>query len=498
MNDPKNCPVNKGGRNLLEAHDPKFSAEDFFSHAAAWLVVSVLASLAVAAAFLQLVKHHSFALARATIGFQLAVPTLIALGLLLSGNLGQGLLASFFAGLSFFVFYIWRHEIGVSAKLLSVAGHGLADNVSLIGLTVLLSIAALVLAVPLLCGAALGLADGHVVPNPLRAGKDVCVDEYGVGVSCCVWEPRPLAAVYIAVCMLGAAWTMLTAGQVRAFVVSGTVAQWYFSPPGAPTVGAASRSLRHALTSSFGTNAFGGLILTLTNAVKQQKRVKVVFLYKYTWCSCPFLCEFTPSSHLLCCLFTCSADDQANGGGSLLGFLVSCLASIYEYLTKFATVMAAISGEGLLDAGRRVTDLLARNMLTAFATTIWFPQAMLSLASITLSALWGATVWASYKYLHGASGEMYPTSNAVVLGATVGVVTLFVLSYMAGVLLSVLDAVFVCFALDKDRHAVANAEMYEALLDVAEERGVLVQGPDGELGFGAAATQGPYAPPRVH
>jgi hypothetical protein len=38
---------------------------------------------------------------------------------------------------------------------------------------------------------------------------------------------------------------------------------------------------------------------------------------------------------------------------------------------QFATVMMAISGEAFLAAGRHVTDLLLRNMLDAFANTIW-------------------------------------------------------------------------------------------------------------------------------
>lgn len=41
-------------------------------------------------------------------------------------------------------------------------------------------------------------------------------------------------------------------------------------------------------------------------------------------------------------------------------------------MLQFATVMMAITGEAFMDAGRRVTDLLARNLLNAFASTIWW------------------------------------------------------------------------------------------------------------------------------
>lgn len=65
---------------------------------------------------------------------------------------------------------------------------------------------------------------------------------------------------------------------------------------------------------------------------------------------------------------SCSARQQAQQeGGSLLVSLASCLLecvySLIDYLTKFATVRMAITGESFLEAGRRATDLLARNFL---------------------------------------------------------------------------------------------------------------------------------------
>ena len=182
----------------------------------------------------------------------------------------------------------------------------------------------------------------------------------------------------------------------------------------------------------------------------------------------------------------CSAEAREEGQFSLSALLASCFAGIFEYLTKFATVFASISGKSLLTAGRTVTDLLARNFLDAFATTIWFPSVALSLASMTMAALWGLAAGAAYNYLHGDLGEKHHMDNAVILGSIVGLVTLCVLSFLGGLLLSVLDAVFVCFALDQDRHAVANSELFHALMDVAHERGIIVEDPDGILEYGNA------------
>lgn len=45
---------------------------------------------------------------------------------------------------------------------------------------------------------------------------------------------------------------------------------------------------------------------------------------------------------------------------SLLSFFLECFLELIEYLTKFATVMASITGEPFIAAGRRSTDLLKR------------------------------------------------------------------------------------------------------------------------------------------
>lgn len=48
---------------------------------------------------------------------------------------------------------------------------------------------------------------------------------------------------------------------------------------------------------------------------------------------------------------------------SLASCLLECVYSLIDYLTKFATVRMAITGEAFLEAARRATDLLARNFL---------------------------------------------------------------------------------------------------------------------------------------
>jgi ABC-type glycerol-3-phosphate transport system permease component len=63
---------------------------------------------------------------------------------------------------------------------------------------------------------------------------------------------------------------MLLANQVRVFVTSGAVAQWYFAPPGALSVprGTTWASFRHALGPSFGSLCLSSLVLTVSQLIR--------------------------------------------------------------------------------------------------------------------------------------------------------------------------------------------------------------------------------------
>lgn len=107
------------------------------------------------------------------------------------------------------------------------------------------------------------------------------------------------------------------------------------------------RSLKHGLGPQFGTLLFGGMVLTIVDLIRAVFR---------------------------------SAQHSARNRNLLAGLfcmVTSCIAnlllSLVEYLTKFATIWAAIKGDSFLDSGRKVSDLLKRNMLDSLRIW-WFPQ----------------------------------------------------------------------------------------------------------------------------
>lgn len=95
--------------------------------------------------------------------------------------------------------------------------------------------------------------------------------------------------------------------------------------------------------------------------------------------SLPFLAlQFADPQNRLCRIIaltgpsfgTCRAQENRQNGQSLLWSLLSCclqcIWGVIEYITKFATIRAAITGEAFFEAGRSVTDLLMRNALKAY------------------------------------------------------------------------------------------------------------------------------------
>lgn len=457
--DPKYCPYSSHDRSLLmsvEAEELQFDEIDFAKHASGWTLTSCFLSLLIGVLFLLAFKKHAYTMTKATIYSQIAAPLCLGIALLFNGVVGYSMFMFGMAGLSALLFYLWRREISLASRLLTISAHGLAANPHLITTTFLLNLGALAFLAPLVIFFLIAISNGQLIPNPARGGLDECLDAGGHKTLCCTWQTDKWVGGYSALVMATALWTMFMMNQIRVFVTAGTIGQWYFAPASIDTTATQStrgntvRSLMHAVTSSFGTVCFGGLVLTISEMVR-------------------------------------SASDRASREGNMFSiifsFIAQCFAGLVSYLTKFATVMAAITGEGLFAAGRNVTDLLVRNLLDAFASTVWFTPMVIKLAAMTLSITWGTLAGLGYYTLKPSAGEMYHGSNAIGVGMVSGIAALFVLSFLGGCLLSVLDATFVCWAIDKDSQTVSHPEVF-AVFESVPMKGAVVEQPDGELRYG--------------
>lgn len=460
MSDPHNCPYTSRGRNLLRATAAEkagvFDVSEFLKDGALWLGVSAGGAIVVGVLFLQMFRKYAGAMTRATIVMQVVTPLVVGIVALASGSLIGGGIMVGLAALTAFTFYLWRNEIELCSRLLGVSAQGLHDNPALVLFVVIAQLASAVGAILLLGMSVLSYEHGDVAPNGARTNHTQCVNAEGSAIPCCVWAPSGWAKAYMSISGLVLLWTMLLFAEVRVFVVSGTIAQWYFQPAGANSNrGTTLRSLKHALGPSFGSLALGSAILTAVQIARQAMEQ--------------------------------ARQNARNGEGGLLAIAISiagcvleCFYTLIEVLTKFATVMMAITGESFLDAGRGVTDLLVRNFLKAYGVW-WFPPLVIQLGAFMLSAAWGAVLYAMTYFALGAKQQGH--MEAIVLGVLAFIMALVVLTFFGSVMLNIVDAVFICFALDRDTQTISHPEVHEvfSLLPV----GAVIEQPDGELQYGA-------------
>jgi hypothetical protein len=179
---------------------------------------------------------------------------------------------------------------------------------------------------------------------------------------------------------------------------------------------------------------------------------------------------------------------------SVLSFFLECVYTLIEYLTKFATIMSAITGEAFMVAGRRSTDLLKRNFLKSYGVW-WFPPLVMQSASLLLSVAWGCLVFLLY-WISSHTNRSHGTQEAAILGAISFFVAWVVLAFFSSILLDIVDATYLCYAIDKDTQTITKPEVHDIYSKVPV--GAAVQNPDGEVMVGAPQAQSrpqAYVPP---
>ncbi|MEW5297361.1 MAG: hypothetical protein WDW36_000574 [Sanguina aurantia] len=413
-------------------------------YAATLVAVSLSAAGLLALAFLLLLRSHATTLVFLTIVLQVSVP--LAGGCLLlsrSGDKTGGLvmlgLASFLALSS----YLARRSLAKVAELLRLSAQALHETPALLGLSLVLQLATGLAVVALGGGMGVSLSNGRAVPNPEGAMGSAgrCTDSSGHSVQCCSWQPDPWLAAFLPTATLTLSWTLLLMMQVKAFTVSGTVAQWYHLTARSSAGGACSgnarvmTSLGHAVGPSLGSLCLSSAVLYITSVFRSMVQ---------------------------------SAQRRRRGEAvpSIAACLLSCLAAIVEHLTRFAVVHMSITGATFTTSGREVVALMTRNAVDAY-NVWWLPPTVLRCFSAFLCLAWGGTVYLAYpRIMSPGPGPAPPEvqTAAVVLAIIAALVAGVVLHFMTVLLLTVVDTLFVLFAIDKDQRVVTRFEVHQIYL----------------------------------
>jgi hypothetical protein len=182
--------------------------------------------------------------------------------------------------------------------------------------------------------------------------------------------------------------------------------------------------------------------------------------------------------------------DENNRGNIFVCLMASCLECLYaliEYISKFATLRAAMTGEAFCEAAASATDLLRRNFLAAYGAYA-FPGMILQGTAFVLAGGFGIAIWlfsyASFSVSHASDAGLY----SGLVGVLAGVIAFVVLMFFVMIMLNVVDAVFLCYAMDKDRNEIHHREFHAVFEEVNQKvapRGAVVQNPTGARMYAA-------------
>lgn len=229
---------------------------------------------------------------------------------------------------------------------------------------------------------------------------------------------------YYTLAILTMLWSATAMVELQVYVISGTIAQWYFAKDHDSTPKRSIRSsLRNALGPSSGTVCLSGLLICAVRVVRaavdgarQEELQGIVNLM------------------LRCC--------------------VNALLTAIDFLNKFTINFAAITGEAYCTSARMTYELLKRNLLSAvFVETV--SSRILGGIVFVFSAIYAIVACAILKAVSNLGADAY------FVAALAWVLLILVLGFFVHVLDNVIDTVYVCYAIDRDRGEVCKQEVHE-------------------------------------
>jgi hypothetical protein len=154
-------------------------------------------------------------------------------------------------------------------------------------------------------------------------------------------------------------------------------------------------------------------------------------------------------------------------------------------------LQASMTGEAFCDAASNIFDLLTRNFLLAYGTYA-FPSMILQIMSFIFALVAAAGAYGITWTMFEMEEEIMSEGYAAICALVTGIVVWCSLSYFTMILVNTTDAVFVCYAKDKDRNEIHHEEMHAVFENAVNRRreanGEIVRNPQGPYAYGAGNT----------
>ncbi|KAG0742895.1 hypothetical protein G6F57_002207 [Rhizopus arrhizus] len=223
-----------------------------------------------------------------------------------------------------------------------------------------------------------------------------------------------LAAFYIFFYM----WTSMILIYLEKFVLSGMIAQWYFHRKDTinNSVNVLKSSMIRGTTTSFGTIALSGFLMAIVHfsqfVIKQLK--------KYSKKSRPF--------------------------ATFIEFILSYIEPFVSIVNHYTIGLAGITGESFFSAANSATKIFKRNLLSGIFGG-FLAQIILHIgtAAIALTSGLSAYIYATHQ-LHSPHG--------FIVGLIGTLMPYYISQFYSYVMMSIIDATFLCYAIDLDAGTV--------------------------------------------
>jgi hypothetical protein len=351
-----------------------------------------------------------------------------------SAQLSLFLFVLLVCGLMIYVIYSNWDRIQLTIRVVQTAAEALYQNLTLLFVLPLLSFALIGLCTPLATFMVYAYTNGKLVPNPDILNHPQMPCGRGTDHPCCVWEPAGWVVPYLYLSGFAILWAAMITAQIQVFSISGTVAQWYFARGQFATGVAILRSLGHALGPSFGTMCLAGLVVAFVRLVRSLIN---------------------------------KPNAEQGQPGALTIFLQACLESILqavEFLTKFTTNFAAITGESFCASAIMTWNLLKRNLLSTVLVEV-ISDKVLAVVMVALTLVYGVIL---YAILSLTASLDHSTKMIATISSSV--MLLLVLSLFSRILSNIVDTVYICYAMDKDEGVICKPHVHNVFVILPPSR----------------------------
>uniref|UniRef100_A0A5B7BUJ3 Choline transporter-like protein n=1 Tax=Davidia involucrata TaxID=16924 RepID=A0A5B7BUJ3_DAVIN len=397
------------------------------------LVITLIISVPFALCVLLLLKHYTKQIVYASLPFFVIVPLFINVYWFVACTVSSScsdvfplayrILVFVFVfliiGVIVWIFVVNLHRIELTVWIIGVASDALSKNLGLFVVLPVLTLGLVIYYAPVVVFLVFARQNGKIVAQEKS------------GVYTCVWKQDSWVPAYYALAILTMMWSATAMVEAQAYVISGTIAQWYFSKDDLTLRRSIRSSLRNAFGPSSGTVCLSGLlscVVRVVRAVVDSARQDVPGMVNIM---------------LRCC--------------------VNTLLTAIDFLNKFTINFAAITGEAYCTSARMTYELLKRNLLSAvFVETV--STRLLAGIIFVLSAIYAIAVCAILKAVSDLGVDSY------FVAVIAWVLLIMVLGFFVHVLDNVIDTVYVCYAIDRDRGEVCKQEVHEVYVHLPISR----------------------------